>query len=122
MSYRLEEIKNVMDDAKKFNKIRDYEQEDNAKCYLVEEHGDWLIEQAERNVTAQETVEILGESLKQSIEQNKHYRDLLESISTTNKVASEIFNKKDGKTLIGPDDILQHILRKVNEELESESE
>ena len=51
-------------------------------------------------------------------QQNNHYRDLLESISTTNKVASEIFNKKDGKTLIGPDDILQHILRKVNKGLE----
>ncbi len=50
--------------------------------------------------------------------QNNRYRNLLESISTTNKVASEIFNKKDGKTLIGPDDILQHILRKVNKELE----
>src|SRR5699024_6013409 len=63
----------------------------------------WLIEQAQR-----------AQELEQ---QNNHYRDLLESISTTNKVASEIFNKKDGKTLIGPDDILQEILRKVNKRL-----
>src|SRR5699024_2529579 len=40
----------------------------------------WLIKQAERNVTAQETVEILGESLKQSIEQNKRYREFLEDM------------------------------------------
>lgn len=90
----------------------------NTMTVVNREHFNWLIEQAERNVTAQETVEILGESLKQSIYQNKRYRELLESISTTNKVASEIFSKKDGKTLIGPDDILQHILRKVNKELE----
>lgn len=50
-------------------------------------------------------------------QQNKRYRELLESISTTNKVASEIFSEKDGKTLIGPDDILQEILRKVNKRL-----
>src|SRR5699024_1780628 len=60
----------------------------------------------------------LFEWMIEQVEQNNRYRNLLESISTTNKVASEIFSKKDGKTLIGPDDILQEILRKVNEELE----
>ena len=59
----------------------------------------------------------LFEWMIEQVEQNNRYRNLLESISTTNKVASEIFSKKDGKTLIGPDDILQEILRKVNKRL-----
>ena len=68
---RLEEIKehfaHCMDEGLLFA-----EQEEK----LLEE----LYEQAERNLTAQETVEILGESLKQSIEQNKRYREFLEDM------------------------------------------
>ena len=78
----------------------------------------WLIKQAERNVTAQETVEILGESLKQSIEQNKRYRELLESIRYTQDVAKEIQAEKPNIKVITPDDLLQHMLRKVNKGLE----
>ena len=81
---------------------------------------EWLIEQAERNLTAQETVEILGESLKQSIEQNKRYRELLESIRYTQDVAKEIQAENPSIKVITPDDLLQHMLRKVNKELESE--
>lgn len=70
---RLEEIKehfaHCMDEGLLFS-----EQEEK----LLEE----LYEQAERNLTAQETIEMLGESLKQSIEQNKRYYELLESIHT----------------------------------------
>ncbi|SRR5699024_10554390 len=68
---RLEEIKehfaHCMDEGLLFA-----EQEEK----LLEE----LYEQAERNLTAQETVEILGESLKQSIEQNKRYREAIEYV------------------------------------------
>ena len=87
----------------------------------------WLIKQAERAQELDNKLENVMDShtylegrYYELEHQNKRYRNLLESISTTNKVASEIFNKKDGKTLISPDDILQEILRKVNKRLESE--
>ena|SRR5699024_10172450 len=87
---------------------------------ILKDDWRWLIEQVERNVTAQETVEILGESLKQSIEQNKRYRELLESIRYTQDIAKEIQAEKPNIKVITPDDLLQHMLRKVNKELESE--
>lgn len=56
------------------------------------------------------------------MEQNKRYRELLESIRYTQDVAKEIQAENPNIKVITPDDLLQHMLRKVNKELESELE
>lgn len=117
---RLEEIEAIEEEMGNGFAIEDLDL--NTMTVVNREHFNWLIEQSERNVTAQETVEILGESLKQSIEQNKRYRELLESIRYTQDVAKEIQAEKPNIKVITPDDLLQHMLRKVNKELESELE
>lgn len=53
-------------------------------------------------------------------QQNSRYRELLESIRYTQDVAKEIQAENPNIKVITPDDLLQHMLRKVNKELESE--
>ena len=50
--------------------------------------------------------------------QNKRYHNLLESLSDTHDIASEIMKKHPDKKIIDANDILQYILRKINDELE----
>ena len=46
---RLEDVRETMAYIKMCEKeMFNQEQADMAKCYLIERHGDWLIEQAER--------------------------------------------------------------------------
>ena len=53
---------------------------------------------------------------------NKRYRNLLESLSDTHDIASEIMKKHPDKKIIDANDILQYILRKINDELERGTE
>ena len=52
---------------------------------------------------------------------NKRYRNLLESLSNTHSIASEIMKEQPDKKIIDANDLLQYILRKINDELERES-
>ena len=55
-------------------------------------------------------------------QQNKRYRNLLESLSNTHDIASEIMKEQPDKKVIDANDLLQYILRKINDELERETE
>ena len=55
-------------------------------------------------------------------EQNKRYRNLLESLSKTRNIPAKIMKEQPDKKIIDADDILQYILRKINDELERETE
>ena len=60
--------------------------------------------------------------LIEQTEQNQHYRNLLESLSDTHDIASEIMKEQPDKKVIDANDILQYILRKINDELERGTE
>ena len=51
-------------------------------------------------------------------EQNKRYRNLLESLSKTRNIPAKIMKEQPDKKIIDANDILQYILRKINDELE----
>ena len=51
-------------------------------------------------------------------QQNKRYRNLLKSLSDTHDIASKIMKEQPDKKIIDANDILQYILRKINDELE----
>ena len=55
-------------------------------------------------------------------EQNQHYRNLLKSLSDTHDIASKIMKKHPAKKIIDANDLLQYILRKINDELERGTE
>ena len=50
--------------------------------------------------------------------QNKRYHNLLESLNNTHDIASEIMKEQPDKKIIDANDLLQYILRKINDELE----
>ena len=58
--------------------------------------------------------------LIEQAEQNQHYRNLLESLSDTHDIAEEIMKGQPDKKIIDANDLLQYILRKINDELERE--
>src|SRR5699024_8598136 len=70
---------------------------------------------------AENKIDALEYVLAKREKQNKRYRDLLESIRYTQDIAKEIQVEKPNIKVITPDDLLQHILRKIKKELESES-
>ena len=53
-------------------------------------------------------------------QQNKRYRNLLESLSKTRNIPAKIMKEQPDKKIIDANDILQYILRKINDELERE--
>ena len=55
-------------------------------------------------------------------QQNKRYRNLLESLSNTHDIASKIMREQPDKKIIDANDLLQYILRKINDELERGTE
>ena len=60
--------------------------------------------------------------LIEQTEQNQHCRNLLESLSVTDDIAKDIFKERPDKGIIYPNDLLQYILRKINDELERGTE
>src|SRR5699024_1904552 len=55
-------------------------------------------------------------------QQNNRYRNLLESLSNTHDIASKIMKEQPDKKIIDANDLLQYILRKINDELERGTE
>ena len=51
-------------------------------------------------------------------QQNERYRNLLESLSKTRNIPAKIMKEQPDKKIINANDILQYILRKINDELE----
>ena len=51
-------------------------------------------------------------------QQNKRYRNLLESLSKTRNIPAKIMKEQPDKKIIDANDLLQYILRKINDELE----
>ena len=129
MTEQLEEIKDVIKKARDYinpdlnNGDVDYGRHDELVLSLFDNKKiDSLIEQAERKMNLIRTIDNLRNEKRDLQEQNKHYHNLLKSISDTHDMAKEIQKENPDIKVITPDDLLQHILRKVNGELESESE
>ena len=78
----------------------------------------WLVEQAELVKELEQKVRVDSELFDKQVQQNKRYRNLLESLSNTHDIASEIMKKHPDKKIIDANDLLQYILRKINDELE----
>ena len=97
MSERLEEIKEEVELLRDDMCVTSIEVDTSADSIL--DDMEWLIEQAE---------------------QNQHYRNLLESLNNTHNIASEIMKEQPDKKIINANDLLQYILRKINDELERE--
>lgn len=74
------------------------------------------------NDTLKNEADYFGSIIQELQEQNKLYRNLLESIRYTKDIAKEIQKENPNIKIITPDDLLQHILRKVNKELEQSHE
>ena len=55
-------------------------------------------------------------------QQNERYRNLLESLSKTRNIPAKIMKEQPDKKIIDANDILQYILRKINDELERGTE
>ena len=88
---------------------------------IILDDMEWLVEQTERVEQLEENAQDLREALGRRQEQNKRYRNLLESLSNTHDIASKIMREQPDKKIIDANDILQYILRKINDELESVS-
>ena len=82
----------------------------------------WLIEQAERVKELEQKVRVDSELFDKQVQQNKRYRNLLESLSKTRNIPAKIMKEQPDKKIIDANDILQYILRKINDELERELE
>ena len=80
----------------------------------------YLIEQDERVVELERKVRVDSELFDMQVKQNKRYHNLLESLSNTHNIASEIMREQPDKKIIDANDLLQYILRKINDELERE--
>ena len=80
------------------------------------------IEQAERVQELEQKVRVDSELFDKQVKQNKRYHNLLESLNNTHDIASEIMKEQPDKKIIDANDILQYILRKINDELESGTE
>ena len=81
---------------------------------------EWLIEQAELVDELERKVRVDSELFDKQVKQNKRYHNLLKSLSNTHDIASEIMREKPDKKIIDANDLLQYILRKINDELERE--
>ena len=90
---------------------------------LPKHHFEYLYEQTERVTELEEEYQgIIDKATSERLDfleqQNKRYREALESLSDTHDIASEIMKEQPGKKIIDANDILQYILRKINDELE----
>lgn len=90
---RLEESKNVIEDIEDLQNERDFRQADIAKCYLVEKHGRWLIEQAERAQELEDRIKDDEHYVAEILEQNKRYRTLLKEVNLVIREAIDSLNK-----------------------------
>ena len=120
MSERLEEIKKQIKLLRGDMSVTSIEVDIDADIIL--DDMEWLVEQAERVGELERKVRVDSELFDKQVQQNKRYRNLLESLSNTYNIASEIMKEQPDKKIIDANDILQYILRKINDELERETE
>ena len=80
------------------------------------------IEQAERVKELEQKVRVDSELFDKQVQQNKRYRNLLESLSKTRNIPAKIMKEQPDKKIIDANDLLQYILRKINDELERGTE
>ena len=83
----------------------------------AEPYFKWLIEQAEKNITCQEVLELQKDALKGLLEQNKRYREAIKSVRSEIKYALYSNKSEDVKR-----HYLQNAEREATEALEEESE
>ena len=83
----------------------------------VNESMNFLITELEETQKAFDELDGLYVDLQ---EQNKRYRNLLESLSKTRNIPAKIMKEQPDKKIIDANDLLQYILRKINDELERE--
>ena len=98
-----------------------------ATAELPKRHFEYLYEEAERVIELEEEYQgiidkVTSERMDFLEQQNKRYRNLLESLSDTHDIASKIMKEQPDKKIIDANDLLQYILRKINDELESGTE
>ena len=89
------------------------------KLHNVNESMIFLITELEETQKAFDELDGLYVDLQ---EQNKRYRNLLESLSKTRNIPAKIMKEQPDKKIIDANDILQYILRKINDELERGTE
>lgn len=125
---RLEEIERLIAERNKhMGNDNDYSNADQYVHELSDKgHIDWLVdyakEQAERVKELEQKVRVDSELFDKQVQQNKRYRNLLESLSKTRNIPAKIMKEQPDKKIIDANDILQYILRKINDELERETE
>ena len=115
--------------SERLEEIRKDKALSNDDAVIKNSHYEWLIEQAERVdelIRAHELKDLehqgLVAQLKKKYQQNKRYRNLLESLSKTRNIPAKIMKEQPDKKIIDANDILQYILRKINDELERGTE
>ena len=93
---------------------------------LPKHHFEYLYEQTERVIELEEYQGIIDKVTSERMDfleqQNKRYRNLLESLSKTRNIPAKIMKEQPDKKIIDANDILQYILRKINDELERGTE
>ena len=80
----------------------------------VNESMNFLITELEETQKAFDELDGLYVDLQ---EQNERYRNLLESLSKTRNIPAKIMKEQPDKKIINANDLLQYILRKINDEL-----
>ena len=116
MSEQLEEIKKQIKLLRGDMSVTSIEVDIDADIIL--DDMEWLIEQAERVKELEQKVRVDSELFDKQVQQNKRYRNLLESLSKTRNIPAKIMKEQPDKKIIDANDILQYILRKINDELE----
>ena len=117
---RLEEIKKQIKLLRGDMSVTSIEVDIDADIIL--DDMEWLIEQAERVDELERKVRVDSELFDKQVQQNKRYRNLLESLSKTRNIPAKIMKEQPDKKIIDANDILQYILRKINDELERGTE
>ena len=117
---RLEEIKKQIKLLRGDMSVTSIEVDIDADIIL--DDMEWLVEQTERVIELEEEYQgiidkVTSERMDFLEQQNKRYHNLLESLSDTHDIASEIMKKHPDKKVIDANDLLQYILRKINDEL-----
>src|SRR5699024_8265208 len=85
----------------------------------VNESMNFLITELEETQKAFDELDGLYVDLQ---EKHERYRNLLKSLSKTRNIPAKIMKEQPDKKIIDAKDILQYILRKINDELERGTE
>ena len=111
--------------SERLEEIRKDKALSNDDAVIKNSHYEWLVEQAEQMDEMKDVIRHNFKNHKHHQEinfrleqQNNRYRNLLESLSDTHDIAEEIIKESPSKNYVTQNDLLQYILRKINDELE----